>query len=131
PAASVLTGINRTECIEDIVMRRGVGSRSHIGYDETIYAIGIRQREKHRRFSAHRVPQYVGGCEAMVIHEVPQILDHDLITELVAVWGTSVVPQVDGVDFKVLPEPPAADGVPVAPRAEQSVEHDQGVSLPV
>src|SRR4029453_4960166 len=102
-----------------------VGLRSYIYDNQPIDSFGIVDGELHSNFSTHRMAQKHDAAQPLLLHEFPQIGDHDIIVKNVAVRGSAVVAQIYGEDL-VMSAEAATHRAPVVSGAEKTGKNDKG-----
>ncbi len=80
------TQIKRQHGVKDWNVRRRISFGCHIHDDEFFHQFRMPQGKFHGGFAAHRVSDQVSTGKAMRLHELAQILRHDLIIENITVW---------------------------------------------
>ena len=68
------------------------------------------------------------ASQRLLLHEFPQIGDHDIIVKNVAMRGSAVVAQIYGEDL-VMSAEAATHRAPVVSGTEKTVQDDQGTAL--
>ena len=112
-------GVHRLKRVEDLRVAARVGLRRDVYHDELLDTAGVREGKLHGRLAPHGVAHQVRRSQAVPVHEPGQVRRHRRVVEAVVVGRAAVVA------LEMRAEDPAAERMPVAARAEQTVQDDQ------